>query len=133
MERERGTERKRERQRRETERERTDWACFEYLKSASPYTSDTLQQGHTYSNKAIPPNSGTPYGPMRAIFIQMVMCIIPLLCDTNPGDMWHLLISDRELITDQSKDATKIQLNKPMNFEELLTGIPVRGHLQDQK
>ena len=25
--------------------------------------SDFLQQGYTYSNKAIPPNSATPYGP----------------------------------------------------------------------
>jgi hypothetical protein len=29
-----------------------------------------LQQGHTQSNKATPPNSATPYGPIGAIFVQ---------------------------------------------------------------
>lgn len=31
--------------------------------------NETLQQGHAYSNNAIPPNSGTPYEPMDATYI----------------------------------------------------------------
>jgi hypothetical protein len=41
------------------------WAWLEHLKLQSP-----PQQDYTYSNKAIPPNSATPYEPMRGIFIQ---------------------------------------------------------------
>lgn len=34
-----------------------------------------LQKGHTYSSKAITPNSATPYWPMGVIFIQiMTLC-----------------------------------------------------------
>jgi len=51
---------------------RSHYAWLEHLKlkaHPSPVT-DFHQKGHTYSNKATFPDSATPYGPMKAIFIQ---------------------------------------------------------------
>ena len=36
-----------------------------------PTVTHFFQQGHTYSNKAIPPNSATPYGPSIQIHESM--------------------------------------------------------------
>ena len=41
------------------------WAELEHMETSKPVYTEThfLQQGHNYSNKAIPPNSATFYGP----------------------------------------------------------------------
>ena len=45
------------------------WAWFQFLKpQCSPPVTHFLQKGHTYFNKATPPNSATPCGPIGAIF-----------------------------------------------------------------
>jgi hypothetical protein len=82
------------------ERER-HWIGSEHLRSQSPLFGDTLpptrphllqqshtpparphllQQGHTSSSKATPPNSATPYEPIRTTFIQTTTAIKPPRC-----------------------------------------------------
>ena len=47
------------------------WVYLELLRPQSlPSVTHSPQQGHTYFNKATPPNSPSSYKPMRAIFIQ---------------------------------------------------------------
>lgn len=55
------------------------------LSSASenpkPTSSDTLlQQGHNYYNKAIPPNSATPYESVGAVLIQTTISMLLHSC-----------------------------------------------------
>ena len=49
--------------------------CIGDLKSA-PLVTHFLQQGHTYSNKATPPNSATPYEIMGANYIQTIKPVL---------------------------------------------------------
>lgn len=57
------------------------WIWLEHLKPQSqPLLTQFLEQGHTYYNKAKSPNSVTPCGPMRTIFIQnptLIICFLP--------------------------------------------------------
>lgn len=59
------------------------------------------------------------------------------MTDFSWGDVLHtrLLTPDRELRTDQSTDATKVQLGDAKSFVELLAGIwgEVTGVEQDSK
>ena len=63
-----------------------------------------------------------------------VHLFIPLLCDKIfLGEMLHpcLLTPDCEPTADQTRDIIKVQLGGVLL--EILTGIWVRGHLQEQK
>jgi hypothetical protein len=44
---------------------------LEHLRPQSPLPVTHFLQGHTYSNKATPLNSATPYGPIWAISLTM--------------------------------------------------------------
>jgi hypothetical protein len=49
------------------------WPWFDLLRpQIPPPVANFLQQSHMYFSKATPSTSATPYGPTRAIFIQII-------------------------------------------------------------
>lgn len=45
----------------------------------------------------------------------------------------HLPTRDREVTTDQNKDSSQVQLDEPTSLLRLLTGVGVRGCLQEHR